>query len=130
MANIKHLQMGKTICGDARVSVATSLFGLRTTATYRPTGSPIDVRVVELSPNDGDRLKRILATPRQALADAIGGFRPTPVVNGNYQVELCASRDGEFAAIQLAQFNKLCYEPVTDVITLEGEDARLVAGMF
>ena len=130
MANIKQLQMWNSICTDARIGVSKSLFGLRTTAVYKPTNSVIDVRTIELSPNDGERVKHILGTPREDMAQAIGDFRPKPVANGNYMVEVVSSRDGAFLAVMLLQFVRMSYEPVTEVLVFEGDDARNVAKLF
>ena len=130
MANIKNMQMWKDICADARISISRSMFGLRTTATFSPTNSVIDANTFEYSPADGERLKRLLDTPREKLAEAIGNFRPKATVNGNYMAEVCASRDGAFLAVQLFQFIRMSYEPVTDVLVFEGDDARVVKQMF
>lgn len=130
MANIKHLQMWNSICADARISVSKSLFGLRTTVIYTPTNSVIDARTVELSPADGEHVRRILSSPREDLAQVIGDFRPKPVANGNYMAEVCTSRDGAFAAILLHQFTRLSYVSVTDVVVFEGEDARTITKLF
>lgn len=130
MANIKHLQMWNSICADARISVSKSLFGLHTTAVYIPTNSGINTRTVELSPADGEHVRRILSSPREDLAQVIGDFRPKPVANGNYMAEVCTSRDGAFAAILLHQFNRMSYEPVTDVVVFEGEDALTITKLF
>jgi hypothetical protein len=130
MANIKHLQMWNTICTDARISVSKSLFGLRRAAVYNPTNSVIDVRTIKLSPSDGEHIKHILSTPREDLAQAIGDFRPKPVANGNYMAEVISSRDGAFLAVMLQQFVRMSYEPVTDVLVFEGDDARNIAKLF
>ncbi len=130
MANIKNLQMWNTICADARVSISKSLFGLRTTATYTPSNSVIDAESFEYTPADGERLKRLLDTPPEKLASAIGDFRPKTAVNGNYMAEVCVSRDGAFLAVQLLQFAHLSYEPVTDVLIFEGETAHAVRQLF
>lgn len=130
MANIKQLQMWNSICADARISVSKSLFGLRTTVVYNPTNSVIDAQTVEMSPADGEQLKRILTTEREKLAQAIGNFRPKPVANGNYMAEVCISRDKAFVAILLHQFARMSYEPVTDVLIFEGDEARAVGQMF
>ena len=132
--------MWNTICADARVSVSKTLFGLRTTAVYTPTNSVIDARTIELSPADGEHVKRILNSIPEpdsecglscdVIARAIGGFRPKPVANGNYMVELSVSRDGAFLAVQLLQFLHLSYEPVTGVFVFEGDNARAVGKMF
>ena len=131
MANIKHLQMWNSICVDARIGISKSLFGLRSTAVYNPTNSVIDARTIELSPADGEHLRRILSSSNaQDLAQAIGDFRPKPVVNGNYMVEVCASRDGAFLAVLLQQFTRMSYEPVTDVLIFENDEARAIAKLF
>ena len=130
MANIKNMQMWNSICADARISISKSMFGLRATATFSPTNSVIDANTFEYSPADGERLKRLLDTPREKLAAAIGDFRPKATVNGNYMTEVCASRDGAFLAVQLHQFIRMSYEPVTDVLVFEGDDARVVKQMF
>ena len=130
MANIKNMQMWNSICADARISISKTLFGLRTTATFSPTNSVIDANTFEYSPADGERLKRLLDTPREKLAAAIGDFRPKATVNGNYMAEVCASRDGAFLAVQLHQFTRMSYEPVTDVLLFEGDDARMMKQVF
>lgn len=130
MANIKNLQMWNTICADARISINKSLFGLRTTATYTPSNSIIDAMVFEYSPADGERLARLLDTPCEKLSDAIGNFHPKATVNGNYMAEVCFSRDGAFLAVQILQFARLSYEPVTEVLFFEGDAARVVRQLF
>ena len=130
MAKIKKLQMWNTICTDAHVSVSKSLFGLRTTATYKPTNSVIEARTIELSREDGERLKNILTGSHKNLAEAIGNFHPEQVSYGNFMAEVCASRDSAFVAVLLLQFPQLSYEAVTDVLIFEGEDAQAVKQMF
>lgn len=128
--NINKLQMWNTICDDARISISKSMFGLHTTATYNPTNSVIDAKSYEYSPADGEHLKRILDTPYDKLTAAIGDFRPKATVNGNYMAEVCASRDGVFLAIQLFQFTRMSYEPVTDVLVFDGEHAKALGQLF
>ena len=130
MANIKNLQMWKDICADARIRISKSLFGLKATAVYKPTQSIIDVRTIEYTPQDGDCLRRILSAPREDLSNAIDGFRPKEVPNGNYMLEIACSRDGQFVALLLQQFTRMSYEPVTDTLFFEGNDAQLISQLF
>ena len=130
MANIKNLQMWKDICADARISISKSLFGLKVTAVYVPTHSIIDARTIEYTPQDGERLHRILSAPREDLAEAIDGFRPKEVPNGNYMLEVACSRDGQFVTLLLHQFTRMSYEPVTDTLFFEGDDARIITQLF
>ena len=130
MANIKNLQMWKDICADARIRISKSLFGLKATAVYVPTQSVIDACTIEYTPQDGDRLRHILSASREDLAKAIDGFRPKEVPNGNYMLEVGRSRDGQFVALLLQQFTRLSYEPVTDLLFFEGDDANIISQLF
>ena len=127
MANIKNLQMWKDICADTRISINKSMLGLKTTAVYIPTQSVIDARTIEYTPKDGDRLHRILSSHKEDMAEAIGDFRPKEVSNGNYMLEVCRSRDGQFVALLLQQFTRMSYEPVTDTLFFEGADAIIIS---
>ena len=130
MANIKNLQMWKDICANNHISINKSLFGLRTTVVYNPTGSIIDARVLEFSSADGEQVKHLLNSSSMDLAKIIGNFRPKPISNGNYMAEVCTSRDGNFLAVKLLQFSVLNYESVTDVIIFEGSDASIIGKLF
>lgn len=130
MANIKNLQMWNSICDNSRISVKSSLFGLKTTVIYLPTQSAIKVETLEYNPETGDKLKRIIESPKDQLDKAIGLFRPQPTVNGNYMLEKLSSQDGQFTALQLLQFHQLSYEPVTEVLIFEGKDAEVVNKLF
>ena len=130
MANIKHLQMWNTICTDSRIRINKSLFGLRTIVTYNTTNSRIDARTIELPPADGEYLKRILDKTLENLPQTIGNFHIKPIANGNYMVEVAVSRDDKFIAVQLLQFMRMSYEPVTKVQIFEGNDAQIIAKIF
>ncbi len=122
--------MWDSICADARISISKSLFGLRTTATFKPTNSVIDANTFEYSPEDGKRVKNILDMPKEKIVDAIGNFCPKTADYGNYKAEVCTSRDGGFLAVQLFQFEKLNYEPVTGVLIFEGKEAAAISKLF
>ena len=122
--------MWNDICADARISISKSLFGLKATVVYEPTRSVIDARTIEYSPQDGDRLRRILSTDKENLATVIDGFRPKEVPNGNYMLEVCRSRDNQFVALLLQQFTQMSYEPVTDTLIFEGVDAQVISQLF
>ena len=122
--------MWESICTDARIGISKSLFGLRTTATYRPTNSVIDAYTLEYSPEDGQRIRRILELPREKRAAAIGDFHPRTADYGNYMAEVGMSRDRAFLAVRLYQFQSLNYEAVTDALVFEGNEAATVARLF
>lgn len=127
MANINNLQMAKAVCADSRISIRKSLFGLRTNVVYNPTGSEVDVRTIEYAPESGAQWRHILSQPRASLRPLLADFHPQPVVNGNYMMEVCVSRDGGFVALQLFQYEQLGYEPASDMLIYEGEDAHALA---
>lgn len=122
--------MWNSICDNSRISVKSSMFGLKTTAIYLPTHSTIKAETLEYSPETGDKLKRIIESPKDQLDKAIGLFRPQTTVNGNYMLEKLSSQDGQFVALQLLQFHQLSYEPVTEVLIFEGKDAEVVNKLF
>lgn len=130
MANMKNLQMWKNICTKPQISINTSMFGLFTNIVYKPTGSKIGARILEFSSADGDQLKKILNSSDEDLAKAIGSFRPKQISNGNYLAEICSSADGAFLAIQLLKFSVLNYEPVTEALIFEGDDARTLKSIL
>ena len=130
MANIKNLQMWNDICKDSRVSIRKSFLGLRTTAIYVPTQSVIDAHSFQYSPEEGRRLKDILETPMDELTKSIGDFHPKDISNGNYMLEVCLSRDGQFAILLLKQFSHMNYEPVTETLFFEGDAAKAISRMF
>lgn len=130
MANIKNLQMWNTICKDLRIDISKSMFGLKTKVIYKKSGSPIKARTIEYSPIDGEKLKLILNTPAEQMTKVIGDYRPKPIVNGNYMIEICMSVDKQFIALQLFQFNRMNYEPIMDILTLEGKEAETIGEIF
>lgn len=130
MANIKNLQMWNTICADARIGVSKSLFGLCSKVVFKPTNSVINAKVLEYSSEDGKRIKHILDSPKEKLATMAGESMLKPTLNGSCLLEVVASQDGAFAAIQLFQFSQLSYVPATDVMIYEGNDASLVMKLF
>lgn len=130
MTKIKNLQMAETVCNDMRIKITESFFGLCCKAIFMPTNSKIDAKTLEYSPEIGGRLNTILNMPHDKLVSTLENFRPVTTVNGNYLLELCTSRDGNFAALQLFRYVSLKYSPVTDVIFFEEDDARLIKNKF
>jgi hypothetical protein len=130
MANIKNLQMWDAICSDNRISINKSFFGLKNKVIYAPTHSEIDAKLLEYDPQTGERLKSILRTSTDLKEQTIGSFHPQPTVNGNYMLEICASRDGAFIALLLLHFEKMNYEPVTSVMFYEGNQAKIISELF
>ncbi|MBO7637051.1 MAG: hypothetical protein J6S89_10805 [Paludibacteraceae bacterium] len=130
MANIKSLQMWNDICADARVCISKSWFGLKTVVKCASTGSVIEPKKVQLDQQDGDRLQRILRTSSENLTQAVENFHLKESYNGRYILESCVSKDGMYVAMLLLQFKNFDYEPVTDVVVYEGENAKIISQIF
>ncbi len=64
------------------------------------------------------------------IESAIGNFHPKEVANGNYMLELALSEDGNYLALLLHQFTQLSYEPVTQMLTFEGNEAQTISKLF
>ena len=126
MANINNLQMWDEICTDARLSVSKSMFGLKTTVVYTPTGSKVNAYTFGYSPSDGAYLKRILESMHDNRDKDWGGFHPKPVPNGNFLAEVCTSEDDAYLAVMLFRFVHLNYLPETGMFIFEGAEARAI----
>ena len=127
MANIRSLQMADAVCADARVRLEKRFLGLSVRAVYAPTGSPLRCKTLELTAEDGKRMHNILTLSREQMLSALADLKLCSVYNGNYVLELAASEDARFVALQLFHYVQLGYEPVTDVLFLEGDEARHMA---
>lgn len=130
MANIKSLRMWNDICADTRVCISNSWFGLKTVVKCASTGSVIEPKRVQLDLQDGVQLQRILHASSENLAKAVEDFHLKESYNGQYLLETCISKDGTFVAMQLLQFKSIDYEPVTDVLIYEGEEAKVISRIF
>ena len=130
MSSIKHLQMAEAVCSFTGIQVNSSFFGLLSKVVYLPTGSPVKAETLEFPSEVGQRLQRVLLTDPDRLASAEGSYRAEATENGNYLLELCRSRDGAFAALQLFHYETLCYQPVTRVLFFEGQQAQAVLRLF
>ena len=130
MSNINELQMWNDICNDPRIRVWTEFFGIRTIAIYTQPQSIIDAETFEYDSQDGYRLLCILNAPRKDLSKAIGDFRPKPITNGDYILEVARSRDSRFAAFLLKQYQQQKYKAVTSTLIYENEEAKTICQMF
>ena len=130
MTTFKKLQMANTICADSRVDIRKSFFGLCTTLTYKPTQSIIDARQIELTQPEGDHLSRLMNAGSDTLLKAASSTKLKPIVNGNYRLDACISRDHQFVALQLLKYMQLNYEPVTDIMIFEHDEAQRISAML
>lgn len=125
MASIKNLEMAETISADARISIKKTFFGHK--AIYLPTGSEVKGHKKEYSAENGEIIKGMLKCPDSQLDNYLSTHpRPASTGVGPLLMELCASGDKQFAAVQAFTFYDLAYHPVQDMKTYEGATAEKV----
>ena len=131
MASIKDLEMAAALSANNRISIKKSLFGLRLSAQYEPTQSPLKVIVQAYAPADGEKLLRLLDLPAEKLQSELrknGAPKPAPI--GHFQLEACLSEDHQFCALQLFRFVDFKYSPVSEFRCYEGAEAEIMAKLF
>jgi hypothetical protein len=128
MANIKNMNMAKTLLADGKIEFTKSFFGLCTTATYKPTGSRLKGYQNEYSLDQAWAIKSIIgATPGKLSEETTKTSVITPSPNGPIRLEICMADDQSFAAIQMMRFEDFDYQPTSEVKTFEGDDVKALA---
>ncbi|MBQ4022498.1 MAG: hypothetical protein II612_00710 [Prevotella sp.] len=130
MPSFKKMEMADAISKHIHVQIEKSFLGMRTNIVYQPTQSLIDCYIQDYTAETGAKIERILKTPVDKMAEAIRQAGPLPKANiSNMRLELCLSRDHQFAAAQLFSFYDFKYHAATDVIFIEGEQADILKAL-
>lgn len=131
MTSIKSLEMGEAVSGHIHVAIKKSFFGLKQTGIYTPTMSPIDVKTYDFNQDLGKRIEKMLNSPEDKLEETVKEIgKINSVTIGNVQLEVCLSKDHQFAALQLFKYAELMYHPITPARFYEGEKAVLISTLF
>lgn len=120
--------MTDSVISNKNVSVRKSLFGFVKRGVYVPTESPIQAVQRDLDMETGSKVKRLLETNDERLSqavDSLGEVKESPIAH--MVLEMCVSKDGQFAAYQLLKFEGFDYRPITTVKIFEGAAAQLVS---
>ena len=128
MTNFNNLEMGEAISMHPHIIIKKSFFGLRKQLVYQLTQSPIDIIINDYSAENGALIEKVLMSPKDKLektAQSVGKVQKSAIAN--MRLEVCLSRDHQFAALQLFRFVDFKYQPLTDVHCFEGKNAALVA---
>lgn len=131
MTALNHLAMASAVVNNSNLEIKKSLFGLKTTIIYKPTGSPVRITKSECTALTGSNLERVLNGDKGQLKNAVkafGHFHSSPV--GQYMLESVRSDDGNFAMLRLYRFQELNYTAVTGVKVFEGDDAKTINQIF
>lgn len=127
MSNIKHLDMCADVMALPEIAVKKTCFGLKTSVTYTPTGSPVKVRQSEYSPEMGHRWDLILNAEDDVAMELLKKYDFTTASMGKYRVDACISEDKQFAAVQLLHFTDFNYQPATAVRVFKGQLAEAIS---
>ena len=127
MANFNHMEIASTVAAHPNIYVKHGFLGFSTKVYYRPSLSEVDCIRNYYTIATGNALLQFLTkfqnNPNCAEnAQLKMEFDP----NGNYCMEMCASHDRQFIALQLFRYSDLEYNAITDIIILEGREAELL----
>lgn len=117
------LSMALMVAGTALALWAVfRLFWKVNKRIYTPTGSVVEERTLYFGQDD---LNRLVDCFENRCWERAQEARAT--VHGCVRMDILASKDGQFAAVQLFQYVPHTYTPVTSICTYEGSDAGKVA---
>ncbi len=119
--------MAEAFCALPQVEIKKSLFGLKTSITYKPTQSNIQIVQNEYDVNNGKLIENILLSTPEKLAEEVGKKDITKAGIGKMRLDACVSEDKQFIAAQLLQFVGFNYVPVTDMKVFEGKAAEALS---
>lgn len=106
-------------------------FGLFHRLLYAPTASCLEFENRLYAPVLKEELKELFALSDQALEKRLAKLqRYEQAVNGNMLVECCFSKDREFGALRLKQYEQIDYQPISEVRFLQGDAAKHAAIVF
>ena len=106
-------------------------FGLFHRFLYAPTTSSLVFESKYYAPVLREELKELFALSDQALEKRLAKLqRYEQAVNGNMLVECCFSKDREFGALRLKQYEQIDYQPISEVRFLQGDAAKEAAKVF
>lgn len=131
MENISKMEMATALFNQIYIKTEKTFFGLKTKITYAPTNSPVVGTSLEFAPAEGQKAKAILeASPAELNAVLQKNGRPQTGENGNMKLNLCYSRDHEFAAFHLQQFSGFEYHTVVETRFATGDEAKKLLHAF
>ena len=119
--------MAETILRNDYIQEKKGFLSLSTTYIYVPTGSKMKAEQKGFDMNGGKQVRMMLDGDIESLKNELTrkGL-PRTSNNANTLLNLFYSEDHQFVAMQLEQFKDFSYQPVTEVITATGADARQI----
>ncbi|MBR1666782.1 MAG: hypothetical protein IJ693_00740 [Bacteroidaceae bacterium] len=127
MASFKNMEIAPAVTAHENIYVRQGFLGFNTKIYYKPTLSLVDCTRNYYALSSGNEIQQFLLkfqnNPTIAEKTQLR-FIHDP--NGNYCLEMCASSDGQFVALQLFRYSDLAYNAVTDIKIYEGKEAELL----
>ena len=121
----------ESVALQSYITRKSTFFGLINRLVYAPTDSRLNFTCRYYAPILREELKELFALGGQVLEKRLAKMnRFEQAVNGNLLVECCVSADKEFAALQLKHFEQIDYQPISEVLFLQGESAMQAAKIF
>lgn len=131
MENVSKMEMASALFNKPYIKTEKKFFGFMTDVTYTKTNSPVVGACLEFSPTEGQKVQAVFEAPLGTLDSVIQreGL-PKTSDNGNFRLNLCYSKDHEFAALHLQQFSGFEYHTVGEIRFAEGDEARKLLAVF
>lgn len=127
MTKFRNLEIAPTVANHPNISIKTSMFGFRTKIYYKPTSTEIDCIRNYYTMSSGNAIHQFLLKFQHNPQCAEEAKLPLEQDdNGNYCLEVCSARDGQFIALQLFRYNNLAYNSVCEIKVFEGQEASML----
>jgi hypothetical protein len=131
MENISKMEMANALFNKPYIKTDKKFFGFKTNVTYTRTNSPVVGICLDYSPTEGQKVKEIVEAPSNDLEATIQRIgHPKTSDNGNFRLNICYSKDCEFAVLQLQQFSGFEYHNVGGIRFAEGDEAHKLLAVF
>jgi hypothetical protein len=131
MSCLKDLEMADAVSSYKHISIKKSLFGLVQKVIFTPTDSPVKVLTYDYSPLEGEHLEGLLNLPLNEMAIKLkqqGKPKPAPI--GHFRLEVCASEDHHFCALQLFRYVDFKYIPAFEPRFYLNFEAETILKLF
>lgn len=120
-----ELAMQKALAQKSYIQIEKRFLGLKTNITYQPTHSPVHSVYLEFNPQEGAFVQRILFAKASEIP-SLCTHKIKATVNGKFRLYLCASKDRNFAALQLSVYEDFSFKPVGEIRFVIGDEARKI----
>lgn len=127
MANLKNLEMGKSLLSNKDLCFKRSMMGLFTQCVYQPTGSPIKLVRNDYRLEVGTRLVKMLDQPVDKALLHAPSLKLDKLEVGNVRVEACVSADRQFLAVQVLRYEDFVFKPMCEPHFYTGDEASVMS---